>query len=162
MATDTSYCLGGKNGAGFGWDDMMVYKIGGQWNTGNDWTWRAGFSHGKQPIDSSQVVFNILAPGVVEDHWTLGFTKQIGKPFLGFRSGPLPTPFPTRPPTPASQPTPAPQPISKTDSPSFSDTWRVGIGRGQYQLRREYQLIRGGGAIAVGSGLDDEFHQPDI
>jgi len=77
MATDVSYCLGGKNGAGFGWDDMTVYKIGGQWNTGGDWTWRAGFSHGKQPIDSSEVLFNILAPGVIEDHLTVGFTRTL-------------------------------------------------------------------------------------
>jgi len=77
MATDVSYCLGGKKGAGFGWDDMMVYKLGGQWNTGGDWTWRAGFSHGKQPIDSSQVIFNILAPGVIEDHITFGFTREL-------------------------------------------------------------------------------------
>lgn len=74
---DTSYCLGGNRGAGFGWDDMMVYKLGAQWNTGNDWTWRAGFSHGKQPIDSSEVMFNILAPGVIEDHLTFGFTRGL-------------------------------------------------------------------------------------
>jgi long-chain fatty acid transport protein len=77
MATDTSYCLGGKNGAGFGWQDMTVYKIGGQWSAGNDWTWRAGFSHGKQPIPDSEVLFNILAPGVIEDHLTFGFTRGL-------------------------------------------------------------------------------------
>ncbi|MGB5488170.1 MAG: outer membrane protein transport protein, partial [Lysobacterales bacterium] len=77
MATDPSYCLGGKKGAGFGWDDMMIYKIGGQWNTSGPWTWRAGFSHGKQPIDSSEVLFNILAPGVIEDHLTFGFTREL-------------------------------------------------------------------------------------
>ena len=77
MATDPSYCLGGKKGAGFGWDDMTVYRIGGQWSAGNDWTWRAGFSHGKQPIPDSEVLFNILAPGVIEDHLTFGFTRNL-------------------------------------------------------------------------------------
>ena len=77
MATDISYCLGGKKGAGFGWDDMTIYKVGAQWNTSSDWTWRAGFSHGKQPIDSSEVMFNILAPGVIEDHLTFGFTRGL-------------------------------------------------------------------------------------
>lgn len=77
MATDPSFCLGGKNGAGFGWDDMTIYKLGAQWNTDGPWTWRAGFSHGKQPIDSSQVLFNILAPGVIEDHITFGFTRDL-------------------------------------------------------------------------------------
>ena len=75
--TDTSYCLGGKNGAGFGWDDMTVYKLGVQWGSGNDWTWRAGFSHGTQPIAESEMVFNILAPGVIEDHATFGFTRKV-------------------------------------------------------------------------------------
>jgi len=77
QATDVAYCLGGKKGAGFGWDDMDVYKIGAQWTTSNDWTWRAGFSHGKQPIPESQVLFNILAPGVIEDHATIGFTRTL-------------------------------------------------------------------------------------
>jgi len=76
-ATDPSYCLGGKKGAGFGWQDMTVYKIGGQWAAGNNWTWRAGFSHGKQPIPDSEVLFNILAPGVIEDHLTFGFTRGL-------------------------------------------------------------------------------------
>ncbi len=77
MATDVSYCLGGNKGAGFGWDDMNVYKIGAQWSAGEDWTWRAGFSHGKQPIPDSEVLFNILAPGVIEDHLTFGFTRDL-------------------------------------------------------------------------------------
>ncbi len=38
----------------------------------NDLTVRAGWNHGKQPIPSSQTLFNMLAPGVVEDHLTLG------------------------------------------------------------------------------------------
>lgn len=77
MATDVSYCLGGRNGAGFGWQDMTIYKVGGQWTAGNDWTWRAGYSHGKQPIPDSEVLFNILAPGVIEDHLTFGFTRGL-------------------------------------------------------------------------------------
>lgn len=75
--TDVSYCLGGKNGAGFGWDDMLVYKIGAQWSSGNDWTWRLGYSHGDQPISESEMVFNILAPATVEDHLTFGFTREL-------------------------------------------------------------------------------------
>ena len=72
----TTGCLGGSNGAGFGWDDMTVYKIGAEWNTGTDWTWRAGYSHGSQPIPETEVMFNILAPAVIEDHIAAGFTKK--------------------------------------------------------------------------------------
>lgn len=74
MSTDG--CLGGSNGAGFGWDDMTIYKVGAQWSTSDEWTWRAGFSHGAQPIPKSEVLFNILAPAVIEDHITFGFTKK--------------------------------------------------------------------------------------
>jgi long-chain fatty acid transport protein len=69
-------CLGGDDGAGFGWEDMTILKIGYQWQDG-DMTWRVGVSSGDQPIPSDEVTFNILAPGVVEEHITFGFTKQI-------------------------------------------------------------------------------------
>jgi long-chain fatty acid transport protein len=71
---DLSSCLGGNNGAGFGWDDMTVYKAGMKWKAGEDWTWRFGYSYGKQPIPSSQMTFNILAPATIESHLTAGFT----------------------------------------------------------------------------------------
>jgi len=76
-----SNCLGGVNGAGFGWDDMTVFKIGVQHEAGNGWTWRAGFATGSQPIggadDPASYGLNILAPGVVEDHFTFGFGKKL-------------------------------------------------------------------------------------
>ena len=69
--------LGTNNGAGFGWEDMTVYKLGYQWSTSSDWTWRVGYSYGKQPIPDSEVLFNILAPGVIEQHITFGFTNKL-------------------------------------------------------------------------------------
>lgn len=70
--------LGGSAGAGFGWEDMTVVKLGYQWQTSDDWTWRVGASTADSPIGSSEVLFNILAPGVMEEHFTGGFTKAIG------------------------------------------------------------------------------------
>lgn len=69
--------LGTENGAGFGWEDMTVFKGGVQWQARKDWALRAGYSNGKQPIPSSEVLFNILAPGVIEQHATFGFTKTL-------------------------------------------------------------------------------------
>jgi len=69
-------CLGGNNGIGFGWKNMTTVKLGVQYEAANDWTWRAGYSHGNQPIPKSEVFFNILAPGVMEQHFTAGFTKK--------------------------------------------------------------------------------------
>ncbi|MBI5847689.1 MAG: outer membrane protein transport protein [Nitrospirae bacterium] len=71
--------LGNDGGAGFGWHDMTVYKAGVQWKSSNAWTWRAGYSYGKQPIHSEDVMFNILAPGVIEQHATVGVTRAISK-----------------------------------------------------------------------------------
>jgi long-chain fatty acid transport protein len=73
-ASSTSECLGGDQGVGFGWDDMTVYKFGIQWESSPAWTWRAGYSYGEQPIPDSEVLFNIIAPGVIEQHITAGFT----------------------------------------------------------------------------------------
>jgi len=66
--------LGDSDGAGFGWEDIIVYKLGYQWESSPTWTWRVGASMGDNPIPSSEVLFNILAPGVMETHITGGFT----------------------------------------------------------------------------------------
>lgn len=73
---DLESCLGGANGAGFGWDDMTTFKLGAVWNASEDYTWRFGYSYGEQPIQSADVLFNILAPGVMEQHFTVGLTKH--------------------------------------------------------------------------------------
>jgi long-chain fatty acid transport protein len=70
----TQNCLGGSDGVGFGWEDMTVYKLGWQWQMRDDFTLRLGWNYAKQPIPSSEVMFNILAPGVMEHHYTVGFT----------------------------------------------------------------------------------------
>lgn len=71
-------CLGGSNGAGFGWEDMTIYKLGYQWDSSTDWTWRVGISQGDQPIPNGETLFNILAPAVMETHLTAGFTMKTG------------------------------------------------------------------------------------
>ncbi len=70
-------CLGSSSGAGFGWEDMTVVKLGYQWQSSDAWTWRVGYSRTDQPIPDSEMLFNILAPGVVEEHITFGFTRAL-------------------------------------------------------------------------------------
>ncbi len=79
LGGDASQCLGGSNGIGFGWEDMTIVKVGYQWETSPIWTWRVGYSKGDQPIPDTETLFNILAPGVIEEHFTFGFTKEMGK-----------------------------------------------------------------------------------
>lgn len=71
--------LGSDNGAGFGWKDVNVGKIGVQWKASDTWTWRAGFAKTDQPIPEAEVLFNILAPGVIEKHFTLGGSKVVSE-----------------------------------------------------------------------------------
>jgi long-chain fatty acid transport protein len=77
VAPETSGCLGGPAGAGFGWEDMTTYKLGLEWGSDQNNTWRFGYSYGEQPIQSADVIFNILAPGVMEHHLTVGWTRQM-------------------------------------------------------------------------------------
>lgn len=69
---DSRYCLGGSKGAGFGWDDMTVFKFGAQYAMNDRLTLRAGFSYGDNPISDEQVAFNTLAPATITTHYTLG------------------------------------------------------------------------------------------
>lgn len=78
MGGDPSFCLGGSNGAGFGWEDMTVYKLGYELEAGGN-IYRFGYSTTDQPIPESQTLFNILAPGVMEEHYTFGMTMPVGK-----------------------------------------------------------------------------------
>jgi len=71
--------LGSTNGAGFGWQNTTVYKIGVAYELKPGTTLRAGYVTLDQPIPASQTFFNILAPGVVEDHLTLGLTMEMSK-----------------------------------------------------------------------------------
>ncbi|NOT16927.1 MAG: long-chain fatty acid transporter [Sulfuriferula sp.] len=66
--------LGANNGSGFGWKNIDVWKLGAQYKYNKNWTMRAGWNHGDNPVQAADVTFNILAPGVITDHLTLGTT----------------------------------------------------------------------------------------
>jgi long-chain fatty acid transport protein len=71
--------LGASNGIGFGWEDIWVFKLGASYKINNAWTVRAGYSHNESPIPDSEVLFNIVAPAVNEDHATLGVSFRSSK-----------------------------------------------------------------------------------
>ena len=70
---------GADNGLGFGWDDANVYKIGINYDYNDTWSFRAGYNYAEAPMDSDQVLFNFLAPAVVEHHLTLGGSYRPSK-----------------------------------------------------------------------------------
>lgn len=71
--------LGSDDGPGFGWKDVNVIKVGAELAVGRDLTVRGGYNHSDNPVQSADVTFNILAPGVVQDHLTAGFTLNAGR-----------------------------------------------------------------------------------
>lgn len=69
--------LGASNGPGFGWSDVNAWKLGVQWQASAALTLRAGLNVGDNPVQSRDVTFNILAPGVVTTHYTVGGTYAL-------------------------------------------------------------------------------------
>lgn len=72
-------CLGGSTGIGFGWSNINVFKIGVMHQYNDQLTLSAGYDHSDNPIQSRDTTFNILAPGVVQDHFTAGVTYALDK-----------------------------------------------------------------------------------
>lgn len=64
--------LGAADGPGFGWRDVTVLKLGLSHSLNERVTLRAGFSHARQPVPTSETFFNVLAPAVVENHLSFG------------------------------------------------------------------------------------------
>ena len=96
--------LGADNGPGFGWEDRDVWKVGARYRIGPTLTLRAGYSTMDQPIPAGATFINILAPGVIEEHasvgaswrprgddggeWTLAYTRALENTVRGSRSIP--------------------------------------------------------------------------
>jgi long-chain fatty acid transport protein len=69
--------LGADNGPGFGWANLNVFKLGVEWKQSQNLTLRAGYNHTNNPVSGANVTFNIIAPGVITDHYTLGATYKL-------------------------------------------------------------------------------------
>jgi long-chain fatty acid transport protein len=71
--------LGCDTCRGFGWQSVNVLKLGVEYQYNPNLILRAGYNHTNNPIQSRDVTFNMIAPGVVKDHVTLGFTYNVSK-----------------------------------------------------------------------------------
>ena len=70
--------LGQSSGPGFGWRSISVVKLGADLKVAQNWTLRTGFSYNENPVRSSDVTFNILAPAVTQYQLTAGITYSTG------------------------------------------------------------------------------------
>jgi long-chain fatty acid transport protein len=70
--------LGSACGSGFSWQNRTYYKLGLEYAYSKELTLRGGFNYGDAPFGSTanDISFNIIAPGVVEKHLTLGLTYK--------------------------------------------------------------------------------------
>ena len=72
--TDIINKFGSKNGPGFGWRNLSVYKWGIAYTFKECMIARTGFSVSKVPYPPLEIDFNILGTAVTKDHVTFGFT----------------------------------------------------------------------------------------
>lgn len=70
---------GSAGGPGFGWEDQTIFKIGVKTQATSKLALLAGYNHASSPIGPEDTFFGVLAPGVVEDHVTLGFEYALSK-----------------------------------------------------------------------------------
>ncbi len=77
LPTGPSNMLGADGGPGFGWKNINAYKFGVSHAYSSTFTIRAGYDHCDQPIPNSQTLLNIVAPGIVQDHLSLGGTWKL-------------------------------------------------------------------------------------
>ncbi len=72
--------FGAQSGPGFGWKNTTSIKFGVSYSITPDWTVRGGYSYTTQAVPSNQTFLNILAPGVVQNQFTIGttYTSQGG------------------------------------------------------------------------------------
>lgn len=69
--------FGAASGPGFGWRDIDVVKFGAAYKASDALTLRAGYGRSDNPVPASETFLNLLAPGVVTDHFTAGATVRV-------------------------------------------------------------------------------------
>ena len=69
--------FGAEDGPGFGWEDISVVKVGAVYRASDTLALRAGYGRAENPVPAGETLLNILAPGVVEDHFTAGASVRL-------------------------------------------------------------------------------------
>lgn len=73
----TGHRFGAEDGPGFGWKNIDVVKFGAVYKASDKLTLRVGYGRSDNPVPQSQTFLNLLAPGVVTDHFTAGATVKL-------------------------------------------------------------------------------------
>jgi long-chain fatty acid transport protein len=65
---------GAKNGPGFGWNNLDVYKVGADYAYDQDWTFRLGWTLSRPPYPGTELDVNVLTQNLGRHHITFGTT----------------------------------------------------------------------------------------
>ncbi|MGQ0622618.1 MAG: OmpP1/FadL family transporter [Panacagrimonas sp.] len=90
-AQPSEACFGGETGPGFGWRDSLSYKLGYRLALGPSLALSLGYTYTRIPVRQSEVVFNILAPGITPHHYAAGLGWEL-RPGLSLNFAALYTP----------------------------------------------------------------------
>lgn len=70
-------CFGGARSPGFGWQDTHSYKLGYRFSPSASLAFSLGYTWTERAVQDDQALFNILAPGVSEDHYAAGASWRV-------------------------------------------------------------------------------------
>lgn len=77
--SDTNFFHEDNINNGFGWDDQHVLMCGLEWKATPRWTFRTGYSHATLAFAHDHVFGSGLAPDIVTDHASVGFSCAVGE-----------------------------------------------------------------------------------
>jgi len=69
--------LGATNGPGFGWSDVDIVAVAAEFKATPDLTLRGGAEFNTNPVNSQNVVFNVIAPGVTTSQFSAGASYRL-------------------------------------------------------------------------------------
>ena len=69
--------FGSSGGPGFGWKDVDVVALAAEWRANARLTLRGGVEFNTNPVGSSDVTLNVLAPGVTTSQFSAGLTYRV-------------------------------------------------------------------------------------
>ena len=75
--SNASNYMGKTTGTGGGWEDADIIKLGLEWQYSDALTYRVGYSKSNKIIPNSQLLINIVAPVVNDEHFSLGATYRM-------------------------------------------------------------------------------------
>ncbi|MBV1706186.1 MAG: outer membrane protein transport protein [Hyphomicrobiales bacterium] len=71
--------FGSTGGPGFGWSDVDVFAVGAEWRPTQALKVRVGYEHNTNPVKSTDITLNILAPGITTDQFSGGVSYAINQ-----------------------------------------------------------------------------------